>query len=103
MILEALRRLFGSGTGEGGSGGDAVEVEGFSCEEALSRVFEFLDGELPPGSHEAVAEHFRVCERCYPHLELERAFRETLQRALRNGTAPEAVRAQVIEMLDVEV
>lgn len=45
-----------------------------SCEEALSRVYEYLDGELDAGQHDAVRRHIQKCLRCYPHFDFERIF-----------------------------
>ena len=45
-----------------------------SCEDALHRIHEFIDGELEDVSSEQVKAHFDVCGRCYPHLQLEESF-----------------------------
>lgn len=47
---------------------------GISCEEALARVYEYLDGELDPELQERVHEHLEVCRRCYPCFNFERLF-----------------------------
>ena len=52
-------------------GGTADEL---SCEEAARNVFEYLDGELPPGYSERVHRHVEMCQRCYPYFNFERAF-----------------------------
>lgn len=72
------------------------------CREALARVYEFLDGELEDASPDQVAEHFRLCSKCYPHLAMERSFREALCRALKGQHAPDALRGRVLELLDRE-
>lgn len=98
MIFDRLRRLFGRIGGNGGPS-DAVE---FPCEEALSRLFEFLDGELGEVARERVEAHFQACKLCYPHLQLERRFRESLELALKGEPAPERVRVMVMELLAQE-
>ncbi|MDP2483597.1 MAG: zf-HC2 domain-containing protein [Candidatus Palauibacterales bacterium] len=45
-----------------------------TCEEALARVYEYLDGELGAGEHEAVRRHLEKCRNCYPHFDFERMF-----------------------------
>lgn len=44
------------------------------CEEALERVYEYLDGELDAEWMERVREHVEVCKRCYPYFNFERIF-----------------------------
>ena len=48
---------------------------------ALALVHEFIDGELEQVPHASVKAHFDVCQKCYPHLRLEGAFRDAVQRA----------------------
>lgn len=45
-----------------------------SCEEALARVYEFLDGELDASQHDGVRRHLQKCRRCYPYFDFERLF-----------------------------
>lgn len=44
------------------------------CEEALARVYEYLDGELDVAEHDAVRRHLEKCRRCYPYFDFERLF-----------------------------
>lgn len=99
MIFEAFRRWIGSdGNGARRSEGDGPVIP--SCEEALSRLYELLDGELDDVTSEQVAAHFEVCRRCYPHLACERAFKAALKRTVEGGHAPAALRRQVLSLLD---
>jgi mycothiol system anti-sigma-R factor len=84
-------------TAGGGSGG--CPAGSISCEEALQLVHEFLDGELEGVSTAEVRAHFEVCQGCYPHLRLERAFREAMRRACARETAPAALRDKVERLL----
>ncbi|UCC24103.1 MAG: zf-HC2 domain-containing protein [Gemmatimonadales bacterium] len=93
MILDALKRLFGGGMEPPG---------GISCEEAMARIQEFIDGELDPAEAGNVEEHFDVCTRCYPHLKLEEGFRKRVREALRQPTVPEDLREGVLEILERE-
>ena len=43
------------------------------CEEALERLWEFLDGELEPANETEVQRHLEVCSRCYPRYDFQRA------------------------------
>jgi anti-sigma factor (TIGR02949 family) len=50
------------------------------CEEAMARLWEFLDGELDAAEEEAVRKHLEVCNRCYPKYDFQKAYFEFLQR-----------------------
>ena len=93
MIFDAIRRWMGGKPRDEGDG------EMISCEEALSRIYEFLDGELDEMTHEEVERHFRVCTRCYPHLRLEQSFREALHRAVEGEEAPPELKERVLEIM----
>jgi len=56
---------------ENGSPVGPIEL---NCEEALARVYEYLDGELDVVEHDAVRRHLEKCRRCYPHFDFERLF-----------------------------
>lgn len=66
-----------------------------NCQEALRLVNEFIDGELDGVSSAEVKTHFELCKRCYPHLELERHFRDALKRACTREKASAALRQRV--------
>lgn len=110
MIFDGLKRLLGiggngdasrSGSGgarSGGSGSDPSR-EMISCEEAITRLQEFVDGELHGLTNAQVEEHFEVCTRCYPHLKMERSFRERVQAALAQPDVPPDLRDRVLQLL----
>lgn len=52
--------------------GDPAEM--ISCQEALEKVYEYLDGELGSPDQEKVREHVKICRNCYPLFDFERAF-----------------------------
>lgn len=109
MIFDALKRLLGlsrngaesrAGSGAGGSnsgGGESREM--ISCQEAITRLQEFVDGELHGLTHAQVEEHFEVCTRCYPHLKMERSFRLRVQAALSQPDVPTDLRDRVLQLL----
>jgi anti-sigma factor (TIGR02949 family) len=95
-LLERLKRLLA----RFGPRGDVTErTEMISCEQALSAVYEYLDGELEPDSREQVTAHFEVCARCHPHLRLEESFRATLRDASGGVRLPEGVRERVLDLI----
>lgn len=93
-LIGKLKRMLGLGAG--GHGGGALAI---TCEEALSLVNEFLDGEVENVGRAELEAHFEVCRMCYPHLRLERSFREAMRRAARGEGAPPELRAKVRELL----
>ena len=66
-FLDKLKSLFTGAAHDVGASPSAM----IPCEEALSVVDDFLEGELPGVSHEQVKAHFDACQRGYPHLHLE--------------------------------
>jgi anti-sigma factor (TIGR02949 family) len=93
-MFNRLKKFFSS------SAGSAPAM--ISCEDALQLVHEFIDGELEAVSTEQVKQHFDMCQRCYPHLQLESAFREALQRAARGTEAPADLRSKLTAMIAEE-
>jgi len=70
-----------------------------SCRDALDLIYEYLDGELEDVPEERVRAHFEACQRCFPRLKLEEAFRTAVQRATRGKAAPPELRSRVIALL----
>jgi mycothiol system anti-sigma-R factor len=98
------KRLGGAGNGGSPSGddGDSHGCESIPCMDALSKVHEYLDGELEGVSQEEVRRHFEICKKCYPHLKLEERFREVMLRVGAEEKAPDHLRLQVLELLAAE-
>ena len=94
-MLSRLRRFLFSR----GRKGDPEMV---SCEQALRRLFEYLDGELDDGWREGVRTHLEVCRRCYPHLLFEQSFLDLVSRTGRAESAPPGFRDRVVEALATE-
>ncbi|MGH7482943.1 MAG: zf-HC2 domain-containing protein [Longimicrobiales bacterium] len=69
------------------------------CEEALVRLWEFLDAELPPDDEEAVKKHLDICNRCYPHYDFQRAYFEFTRRLREREHAPATLRHRLFEKI----
>lgn len=95
-MFDRLRAFFGGGSGADSMPGD---VDMISCEDALRVVHEFLDGELDASADAEVKQHFDMCQRCYPHLHLETAFRDAIRRASAGETAPAELKDRIAAML----
>ena len=96
-MFDRLKGMFGGSPDNGRDDGGVAMI---SCEDALRRVHEFLDGELEESSAEEVKQHFDMCQRCYPHLQLETAFREAVRRAAAGQSAPPQLRDKVTALLE---
>jgi anti-sigma factor (TIGR02949 family) len=70
-----------------------------SCEEALSLVYDFLDGELDGVPREQVRAHFDMCRECYPHLKLEASFRAALRKASMGEAPPPGLKQKLMDAL----
>lgn len=78
-------------------------VGGIRCEDALARLWDYLDGELPPEDRTAVQKHLEVCNRCYPEYDFQRAyFRFLTQIRERHGTPPDLKRRLFQRLLEQE-
>lgn len=105
-MFERIRRFFSPGgdatKGKGLAAAEAAgegAAEAVSCEDALRLVHDFLDGELEGVSGEQVRLHFEVCQRCYPHLNLESVYRQAIQRACGGAAAPEELKNRIADLL----
>ena len=104
-LFERLKKLLGGSEAPPHSNGDgnpSAACKPISCMEAMAKVQEYLDGELDGVSHEEVAHHFSICQKCYPHLRLEERFRELVHRSQEGETCPERLKEQVLELLAAE-
>jgi anti-sigma factor (TIGR02949 family) len=89
-----IKRLLGmSSQDENGSKDMAT------CEEAVERLYEFLDGELDDTWRERVEEHFEACKVCLPRLTFERSFLQAVQATRSQETTPEEVRNRILQAL----
>ncbi|HET7585139.1 MAG TPA: mycothiol system anti-sigma-R factor [Gemmatimonadaceae bacterium] len=70
-----------------------------SCEEAVERMYEFLDGELTPEVDEQIRRHLEVCARCHPAFEYERVFLRFLEQRCVIEKAPPELRRRLLDAL----
>ena len=59
-----------------------------SCEEALRRVFEYLDHALKESEHCQIEDHLSKCRSCYSRVEFERRLKEHLHDLGREKAPP---------------
>ena len=65
-----------------------------SCEEALKRVFEYLDHALAEAEHCEIEDHLSVCRGCYSRVEFERRLKDHL-RGVGEEKAPPALQQRI--------
>lgn len=51
-----------------------MKIGGISCDDALARLWEFLDHELPQNEEAALQKHLEICGQCYPKYNFQRAY-----------------------------
>ncbi len=73
-----------------------------NCEQAVRRLWDYLDGRLPSFTREEVEAHLDLCLRCPPHFTFAQSVKEWLRHAGtqrenevtdRDGTLRERVRS----------
>lgn len=70
-----------------------------TCAEAVKRLWEYLDGELPDEHRAAVEEHLGFCRRCCGEAEFAEELRGFLARKAAEEI-PEDVRGRLLATLD---
>jgi anti-sigma factor (TIGR02949 family) len=68
------------------------------CEQALKRLVEFVDCELPESEHDSVERHLRICRNCCSRMEFERRLKERLS-TLSTEDAPSTTRDRVRDLI----
>jgi hypothetical protein len=64
----------------------------------MDRLWEFIDGELPPEDTQAVQLHLEICGRCFPQYDWRRAYARFARNVGDRMTDP-ALRRRVFETL----
>ncbi len=68
------------------------------CEEALKRLFEYIDRELDGHKHEEMDDHLSRCRSCYSRLEFEKKLRQHLKQAT-DEKAPDALHSKIAKLI----
>lgn len=69
------------------------------CHEALSRLMEFVDGELPESEEAAVKKHLDICDRCYPRYDFQRAYVEFTRQLQDRLQAPPSLKRRLFRRI----
>lgn len=70
-----------------------------SCEQALKRVFDFIDGQLKDRSREELEQHLAVCRHCFDRVEFEKLVKTRLGK-LRKQTDSAELRKKISLLID---
>jgi anti-sigma factor (TIGR02949 family) len=73
-----------------------------SCAEAVTQLWEYLDGTVDDADRELIDEHLGLCRRCCRELEFARELRRTLADAARDDIPGDVLRRlnQALEELE---
>jgi mycothiol system anti-sigma-R factor len=76
-------------------------MAGSDCDDALTELYEFLDGELTPGRRDAIQAHLDECGPCLEAHDFEEALHRMLADRCRD-TVPESLRARITIAIEIE-
>jgi anti-sigma factor (TIGR02949 family) len=74
------------------------ETDDTGCEQALKRLLEYIDGELPDSEHDSVERHLRTCRGCCSRMEFESRLKQRLS-ALPAEDAPSKARDRIRDLI----
>ena len=70
------------------------------CEQALGKLFEFLDSELPEADADQIRAHLEYCEPCLAEYDIEEHVRALVKRSC-TESAPVTLHVRIREHLSV--
>lgn len=76
-------------------------MAGSDCDDALTQLYEFLDGELTADRRDAIRSHLDECAPCLGAHDFEDALRRLLADKCRD-TVPERLRERIAEAIEAE-
>ena len=68
------------------------------CEEALKRLFEYIDHELNGHKHDEMEDHLSKCRSCYSRLEFEKRLQQHVKGATKQK-APEELQGKIKHLI----
>jgi mycothiol system anti-sigma-R factor len=74
--------------------------DGFTCEQAFARLYEYLDRALERDELRQVEEHLAICEGCTHHFLFEEKLLDQIREKCQTGRAPESLRRRIDKLLD---
>jgi len=71
-----------------------------TCRGALARLYEYIDGELPPGDAKAVKLHLKLCRACSKRFRFEEQLLAGIREKCRTVAMPEELRQRIESALE---
>lgn len=78
---------------------DCVDVDFYSCEEAVKRLNEYLDHEMTAEERVVVLKHLEICRPCLARFSFEQHLVVTLRQKVSVLCLPPAVREKLFLLL----
>lgn len=75
-------------------------LDGYTCQQAFSRLYEYLDRVLSPEEEAQVQQHLAICEDCVRHFQFEEQLLTTIREKCQTGRAPEGLRRRIAQLID---
>lgn len=76
-------------------------MAGNDCDDALTQLYEYIDGELTPDRRATIKAHLDDCGPCLDAVDFEDALRKVLADRCRD-TVPDALRQKVAAAIEAE-
>lgn len=73
--------------------------EHIDCSQALYRMTEYLDGEMPTDDAREIAEHLTTCAACLTEHDLDQVLKDLVQRSCSRETAPPQLRTTIMQRI----
>jgi mycothiol system anti-sigma-R factor len=70
-----------------------------TCEEAVKKLYEYLDHELDMATAEQLDKHLEICKSCCDHFELERKLKTLIQETCIDEKAPQFLKNKIRDSL----
>jgi mycothiol system anti-sigma-R factor len=77
-----------------------THLDGYTCEQAFSRLYEYLDRVLTSEEKTLVQQHLALCEDCVRHFQFEEQLLARIREKCRTGPAPEKLRRRIEQLID---
>lgn len=69
------------------------------CQTVMRQLWDYLDGELTTDRVQAIEGHLKMCARCYPQCEFERAFLDQVGNLRREHSDLPRLRSKLLDTL----
>ncbi len=74
------------------------QAEMIPCDHVISKLWEYIDGELTEEQAAKVRAHLEICNRCFPQYNFQRAYKEFVRRSAQQPI-PSGLRRRVFEAI----